>query len=84
MPVFGVSVCTVGVFVGLWIAHGDHPWLQVRQKYSISTLVVRPTRRATSSFAGIDVVVLMTSPPRVFMTPSCALRHRTRGPAVAT
>jgi hypothetical protein len=26
MPVFGASVVTVGVCVGLWIAHGDHPW----------------------------------------------------------
>lgn len=26
MPVFGTSVCTLGVCVGLWIAHGDHPW----------------------------------------------------------
>jgi hypothetical protein len=26
MPLFGASLCTVGVFVGLWIAHGEHPW----------------------------------------------------------
>lgn len=26
MPVFGASLCTLGIGIGLWIAHGEHPW----------------------------------------------------------